>query len=382
MAVKTYEENGKKLWMVYVNVRHATAPGVRKQRTIKGLKSESAALQEEKKQLQLLTAELLAEADLGPTWGEVIDAWELDFRTSEHPPIARATFDDHLSLLRRWTFVFENVRMKEIGRAEVKQLLNRIEREGKSRSFTIKLKAGINRVFNWAIDEGKVKGISVLPTDGLKVGKLVEDRPPEILNIEEIRGLLVQAKKLEHPWYPIWAVALLTGMRSGELQALLWTDVDFTKSMITVSKSFDKRTRKIKTTKAGYWRNVPISDELKSFLLKLRKVNTGVKHVLPQFNVWKKGEQARVIRAFCKGMGLPSIRFHTLRACFATQLLANNIAPARVMKICGWKDLKTMERYVRLAGIDERGATDTLKLGTDEDAMAEVIDLFKFKADR
>jgi hypothetical protein len=25
------------------------------------------------------------------------------------------------------------------------------------------------------------------------------------------------------------------------------------------------------------------------------------------------------------------------------------------MKICGWKDLKTMQRYIRLAGIDEAG---------------------------
>ena len=200
-----------------------------------------------------------------------------------------------------------------------------------------------------------MKGISVLPTEGLKIGKWIEDKPPEILNIEEIKNFLSEAKKLDHPWYPIWVVALLTGMRSGELQSLLWSDIDFTKSMITVSKSFDKRTRTIKTTKGGYWRNVPMSDELKSFLLRLRKNNPTAKNVLPQFNLWKKGEQARIIRAFCKGMGLPSIRFHTLRACFATQLLSNNIAPARVMKICGWKDLKTMEVYVRLAGIDERG---------------------------
>jgi len=28
------------------------------------------------------------------------------------------------------------------------------------------------------------------------------------------------------------------------------------------------------------------------------------------------------------------------------------------MKICGWSDLKTMQYYVRLAGVDERVATD------------------------
>jgi integrase len=81
---------------------------------------------------------------------------------------------------------------------------------------------------------------------------------------------------------------------------------------------------------------------------------------------------------FCKGIGLPSIRFHALRACFATQLMAHNIAPARVMKICGWRDLKTMECYVRLAGIDERGATDCLQLlASDAEAMGKVVQLFK-----
>jgi len=32
------------------------------------------------------------------------------------------------------------------------------------------------------------------------------------------------------------------------------------------------------------------------------------------------------------------------------------------MKVCGWKDLDTMGRYIRLAGIDELGATDSLKI--------------------
>ena len=34
------------------------------------------------------------------------------------------------------------------------------------------------------------------------------------------------------------------------------------------------------------------------------------------------------------------------------------------MKICGWKDLDTMARYIRLAGIDEDGATETLSIFT------------------
>lgn len=68
----------------------------------------------------------------------------------------------------------------------------------------------------------------------------------------------------------------------------------------------------------------------------------------------------------------------TLRACFATQLISTGSPPAIVMKICGWKDLKTMQRYIRLAGIDESGATEGLKFlpTTDAAMMEKVVSLF------
>jgi integrase len=43
-------------------------------------------------------------------------------------------------------------------------------------------------------------------------------------------------------------------------------------------------------------------------------------------------------------------------------MLRQGVEVARVMKICGWKELKTMQHYVRLAGIEIEGATDGLKI--------------------
>ena len=64
--------------------------------------------------------------------------------------------------------------------------------------------------------------------------------------------------------------ALLTGMRSGEIQALVWSDIDLDSRRITVSKSFDCRMKTVKSTKAGYWHTVPISDELFQLLSELK----------------------------------------------------------------------------------------------------------------
>ena len=47
------------------------------------------------------------------------------------------------------------------------------------------------------------------------------------------------------------------------------------------------------------------------------------------------------------------------------------------MKICGWKDLKTMQRYIRLSGIEVKGATQGLKLLPERDVMGRVVELFR-----
>lgn len=137
-------------------------------------------------------------------------------------------------------------------------------------------------------------------------------------------------------------------------------------------------------TKGRYWRSVPIESDQVLNLLKEMKVRSAQerhepnrKFVLHHFKSWTDGEAAGILREFCVGSGLPSVRFHTLRACFATQLVRDGIAPAVVMKICGWKDLKTMQRYIRLAGIEVKGATQGLKLLPEREVMGRVVNLFR-----
>ena len=195
----------------------------------------------------------------------------------------------------------------------------------------------------------------------------------------EIRKLLADAKTLDHPWYPHWAMALLTGARSGELFALVWSDVDLDSRRLSLTKSYNRRERRIKATKGARWRDVPINSELEALLKALRAAEPTRQWVLPRFEAWTRGESAKVLRAFCKGIGIPSIKFHTLRACFATQLLRDGVAPAVVMKICGWEELDTMQRYIRLAGIEIDGATQGLEVMPMDEAMGRVVPLYRDK---
>ena len=92
--------------------------------------------------------------------------------------------------------------------------------------------------------------------------------------------------------------------------------------------------------------------------LKIKTFSTGF--VLPRICKWEQGEQARQLRLFLKSIGLPEVRFHDLRASWATLLLSRGVAPSKVMSMGGWSDMKTMMIYMRKAGIDIKGATSCL----------------------
>ena len=52
------------------------------------------------------------------------------------------------------------------------------------------------------------------------------------------------------------------------------------------------------------------------------------------------------------------------------------VPPIQIQKVCGWKDLETMQRYVRLAGIETDGVTEVLKILPPAEVAAQVINLF------
>lgn len=380
MAIRSYMENGKTLWSVYINVRSTKDSNIRLQGRKKGIENEQTARLEEKKLLKKLMSQLAERDGKGILWSSVVDQWEEFLIRCESERYVATTIKDYVAALHLWTKDWFNIPANAITKGDVRDVFDRMDQAGRTRNHQGNLRNIINMVFKWAIEERIVKDIYENPVTGVKIWRAKYEPVPDIFTLDQIRTLLKAAKSHEHPWYPVWAMALLTGMRNGELYALTWSDIDLVDRKITVSKSYNTRMKSVKSTKAGYWRTVPISDELYILLNELKPKTGASEHVLPHPSSWSKGGQAMVLKAFCIGIGLPSIKFHALRACFATQLLAHDVSPARVMKICGWKDLKTMQYYIRLAGVDEKGATNVLRImDSDQDTVKMAETLFKTK---
>ena len=229
--------------------------------------------------------------------------------------------------------------------------------EGRKRwkpSHTKNMIKYIKKVLDHAIESGYIDR-NPMPKIRLKSNSKLKT----VLNERQIKTLLQKARDCEHAWYPIWATALLTGMRNGELYALKWEDVSFEQSLINVCSSWNRHDG-FKCTKSGDDRYVEISKPLGFILSELKTKNFDTEFVLPRISKWDKGEQARVLRKFLRELDLPEIRFHDTRACWATLMLSKGVVPIKVMKMGGWKDLKTMERYIRQAGVDIKGITACL----------------------
>lgn len=378
MAIRKVEKNGQTLFVVTAERKSKTNTEIRVYKQRSNVLTYEEAKKVEQELFDEAVREVIARENRGQSWGLLVEEWEMALRRGEGSDRAlqMSTIIDNVAALNKFTSEWNDRPASSISRVDVRQLFLKMRQEGKSRHRCKAVKNAVNGIFRWAIDYGKVKGVIQSPATAIPIEKGGEEKKPDILTLTEIRRLLDVSRATEHPWYPIWAAALHTGMRSGELHSLTWDDLDFESRKITVNKSWNPRFRKVKTTKSSYWREVPINSELE-VLLKELKLQAGNRvHVFPRFIEWDRGEAAKVLRRFCAGTGLKSIKFHALRACFATQLLRAGIAPVTVMAVCGWKELKTMQCYVRLSGIEIDGATDKLQFISTREAVGKVIELF------
>ncbi len=384
MAISSYKKNEVKFFRVHVEARGKASPTLRLQRSRKNIPTLKEALKLEKKLFKSVVEEVAKLEGRGLTWGEIVDRWEIKTRTGHlgDKYLDRSIVQAHVNRLRNYTQIWWKCRVSDLTKGDGRQALDSAKAQGAGTGLLRSIKSSVNVVFRWAIEEKYALGVHSSPTEGLTVGTK-EERVPKILTKDELRVLLKQAKTSNNPWYPTWAFAICTGMRSGELMALQWKDIDLEKGIITVSKSYNDARRTIKSTKAGYWRSVPISNDLKAVILELRKDNaTPEDLVLERHYAWRNGQAGKILRQYLKDLGIESnVVFHSLRACFATHMLASGVNQATVMKIGGWRDIKTFQIYVRLAGVEVKGATDVLDVMPQMDSITSgrVLSMSNFK---
>lgn len=352
----------KKVWEAFFSKRH---PITRK--TV-NLRRQAKTKAEANRILPDLVLQVQKKIDrqITPTWCNAIESCRESMRIAGLQP---KTIDTYTKCLMAHTMDCWGDRLvTEITTEDIRNLVL-TKLSSKSESHKKNMVKFIRKVFIHLIDTGVLER-DPTPNMKFKIG----DKIMPVLTLSEATKLLEAAKELDSPWYYHWVLALYTGMRNGELYALRWSKVNLETGLIKIDCAWNNLSG-FKSTKSGDDRVIEIAPTLATVLKELKMQTGSSEFVLPRSSKWKKGEQATELRKMLAGLGLPIVRFHDLRATWATILLAQGVPPVKVMIMGGWKDMKTMMKYTRKAGVDIRGTLKTLSLHEPSRTSGKVLKL-------
>ncbi len=283
---------------------------------------------------------------------------ETQWQPNLFPTFKLSTRRGYAQVLRKYLLpFFGEQKLAEINRQSVQAFVASLS--ARLAPQTVRLaKALLSKVLSTAVEWGYIQEN---PTTGVRLPTRITHRERIALNPVQVRML---ADALSEPYKSMVLIAVLTGMRRGELFALRWGAVDFERKLISVRESvYDGQFNSPKTRSSV--RTIPVGDALEEILLRLRG-----KSAAPGDLVFasRKGTPLRPenvlkrqIHPACERLGLPKAGWHDLRHTSATLLHASE--PLRVVQaILGHSDMETTLGYTHVLPGWQREAMSRLEV--------------------
>ncbi len=165
------------------------------------------------------------------------------------------------------------------------------------------------------------------------------DGRERFLSVEEKAQLLQACAESRNPnLLPIVSLALITGMRFGEIAGLRWDDIDFNQEKITLqrTKNGDRRIIPLTSEAAMIFRDCPTFGEPLDELVFKAKSNT------------TNQQKVSIREAFenaVKRAGINNFRFHDLRHTAASYMAMSGATQGELMAILGHRSPAMTRRY-------------------------------------
>ncbi|MFR7745148.1 MAG: tyrosine-type recombinase/integrase [Acutalibacteraceae bacterium] len=177
------------------------------------------------------------------------------------------------------------------------------------------------------------------PANGCRLPKK-EKKKMQIIPPEKIRDYLKAAE--EWGVLPMFYLELSTGLRRGELVALLWSDLNLQTKTLTVSKSVSRGKGELVVTEPkteNSVREIYLSDEAIRLLVEDRKNHPFSPYLFPSpktGGMYGPDCVGRIHKKLLEKAGIEEhVRFHDLRHTFSTLAIQSGIDPKTVAEILG-----------------------------------------------
>jgi integrase len=188
---------------------------------------------------------------------------------------------------------------------------------------------------------------SLLPRNVCEV--VVPPRVPKSeikpLDAQQAKKLLDTARDTQPDLFPLYVLALTTGMRSGEILGLQWQDVDLDAGTLQVKRTvFNGTVSTPKTTRSN--RGISLPNMAVEALRKHPRSSEWVFSSKNGTSLSVHNLHNRYWKPLLKDARLPDIRFHDLRHTCATLLLSKGVHPKLVQELLGHSSIEiTLDTY-------------------------------------
>lgn len=308
----------------------------------------------------------------GATFGQLLDRWLEECKRMDLSPTTMRTYRAQVEQTIRPRL--GKVILARLTSKHLDDLYGAMKDEGRSpktiRNHHAIISSALHQAVRW---------------DWVRTNVADKAKPPRVSqrritapSVESVRSVIEAAEERDPRLAPLLMLAALTGMRRGELCALRWTDVDFDRRELDVSRSVVVVPGGVaeKTTKTDRFRIVAL-DDVGIALLTRHRVNVErwaheaevtlapdafvFSHAIDGSKPFRPDNVTGFFTRVRDSLGLNEVRLHDLRHFTATQLIGAGVDVRTVAGRLGHSDPSvTLRVYSHALEERDRAAADIM----------------------
>lgn len=257
--------------------------------------------------------------------------------------------------------VIGNMPLGEIKPLHCQMVLNNMGGAQSTQNLT---KVCMGQLFGSAVDNGLIEKSPV--TRNVKVNRSKKEER-RVFSVDEQNRFEEYLISSDHKYARAYIFCLETGLRVGEIKALMWSDIHDRRIIINRNMVYVDGKELIHEPKSESGkRMIPLTNKAYRIIRECRK-----QKIVGQYVFLEDGKHLttaalnRNLLFVCKKLGIDRISMHGLRHSFATRCIEKGMRPKTLQKILGHATLQmTMDLYVHVT--DEALEEEMLKMESGE----------------